>query len=605
MITASTQDGSYPRPQLVRASHVALDWLCGFAYDDDDRGRDEHWERRPEVFDREIQLPFAPESSASGIGDTRYHPIVWYRLELSGAELEAAGRHSQGDRFILHFGAVDYLADVWVDGTHVTRHEGGQTPFNVDITAALDLAASAHTVVVRAQDDPLDMTTPRGKQGWRPDPHSIWYHRTTGIWRTVWIEAVPALHVRSLAWVPDVTASSVSLELELSHRPTAPATVEVALAFDGTQLAWQHINVADDHLVLDVPLAGQRNGQQYRELLWSPEHPRLIDATITLDGGGSSPDVVTSYLGLRSTKIEHGAFLLNDRPRYLRSVLEQGYWPKSHFTAPTLVALREEVELILALGFNAARIHQKVEDPRFLYWCDRLGLLIWAETAGAYQFNDIAVQRLTTEWIDIVRRDRSHPSIVTWVPLNESWGVQHGAHEAAQRAYAVALANLTRALDNTRPVISNDGWEHTDSDIWTFHDYTGSGEVLRERYGNRANIEAMIRRIGPAGRRMALAPVESIEEPIMVTEFGGVSYLTGEVLENSWGYTDAADAEDFTRLLGAIMGAVHDSPHLSGYCYTQLTDTLQETNGLCDENRVPKLPVATIAALVRGEALDH
>lgn len=603
MITASTQDGTYPRPQLVRDSHVALDRVCGFVYDDGNRGRDEHWETRPEVFDRQIQLPFAPESPASGIGDTGYHPVVWYRLELSAADLEKAGRGSQGERLILHFGAVDYLADVWVDGTHVTHHEGGQSPFAVDITAAIDPQAGDHTVVVRAEDDPFDVTTPRGKQDWHSEPHKIWYHRTTGIWRTVWLEAVPVLHVRTLAWTPDVTGASVRMELRLSRRPNTPVTVEVALGFEGKELARQQISVTDDHLILDVPLTGQRNGQQYHELLWSPAHPRLIDATITLDADGAQSDIVASYLGLRSVQVQHGEFLLNDRPQYLRSVLEQGYWPESHFTAPSQAALRDEVELILVLGFNAARIHQKVEDPRFLYWCDRLGLLIWGESAAAYEFNDLAVQRLTTEWIDLVRRDRSHPSIVTWVPVNESWGVQHGAHDSAQRAYAVALANLTRALDPSRPVISNDGWEHTDSDIWTIHDYEGSGEVLRDRYGSRERLEAMIRGIGPAGRRISLTPVDSIEEPIMLTEFGGVSYTTGEASEDSWGYTDAADTEDFTRRLSSILGAIHASEHLSGFCYTQLTDTRQETNGLCDEHRVPKLPAETIAALVRGEDL--
>ncbi|TNB69424.1 glycoside hydrolase family 2 [Arthrobacter sp. BB-1] len=599
-IRASRSGGTYPRPQLVRGAHHTLDVVSGFAYDDDDRGRFEHWELRPDVFTQRIQLPFAPESAASGIGDTGYHPIVWYRIALDESALDEAGRISQGDTILLHFGAVDYAADVWVDGQHVGSHEGGQTAFSIDITTALGRDTEDHSIVVRAQDDPLDVTVPRGKQDWQVEPHSIWYHRTTGIWRTVWVEAVPALHVRHLSWTPNVPEASVRAELELSHRPLDGASVDVTLSLDGHELARQQISVHSDQIVLDIPLQAQRNGQNYEQMLWSPEHPRLIDATVTVTDAMGTSDVVASYLGLRSVAAAHGTFLLNDRPTYVRSVLEQGYWPQSHYTAPTLEALREEVELIKSLGFNAARIHQKVEDPRFLYWCDRLGLMIWGETAGAYEFNPLAVSRLTKEWVDIVRSSASHPSIITWVPLNESWGVQHGAHSEAQRSYGLALANLTRALDPSRPVISNDGWEHTDSEIWTFHDYEHSGEILRQRYGSKANIDAMIRGIGPAGRRMSVIPEPDTDRPVMLTEFGGISYAPGTAFDDSWGYSAAANAVDFQDRLSAILDAVNASAHLSGFCYTQITDTRQETNGLCDENRKPKLPVAALAQIITG-----
>lgn len=598
MSPASTQDGTYPRPQLMRAAHVALDRRVGFAYDDGDVGLAEGWHSRPEVFDREIRLPFAPESPDSGINDTGYHAVVWYRIPLSADDVERAGLGSQGDRLILHLGAVDHAADVWVDGVHVTHHEGGQAAFSADITDALGDDAE-HVVVVRAQDDPLDATLPRGKQDWQPEPHAIWYHRTTGIWRTVWLEAVPAMHVRSLAWSSDVPRATVRLEVELSRRPSTPVELDVALSYEGAPLAKVRVEASEQTAVVDLTLAGQRNGQHHEHLLWSPAHPRLIDATVTL--GAEASDAVGSYLGLRSVGTGDGRFLLNDRPLYLRSVLQQGYWPSSHFTAPSLDALRAEAELIRDLGFNALRIHQKVEDPRFIFWCDKLGLLVWSETAGAYEFNDIAVQRLTTEWLELVRQYRSHPSIVTWVPFNESWGIQHGAHDPRQRAYAIALANLTRALDPSRPVISNDGWEHTDSDMWTIHDYEARREVLAERYGSRESLEAMIRGIGPAGRRISLAEVGEVTAPIMLTEFGGVSFITGEVPEDSWGYTSATDEADYEARLRAILEPVHAAADLSGFCYTQITDTHQETNGLCDAQRQPKLPIETLAAIIRGE----
>jgi beta-galactosidase/beta-glucuronidase len=600
---ASHQDGSYPRPQLVREQLLSLDILAGFAHDDDDRGRAEHWERSTAPFDREIQLPFPPESPASGIGETGFHPIVWYRIPLTDTGLDEAGRATQGDRIVLHFGAVDYSADVWVDGQHVAHHEGGETPFSADITDALERDATDHAVVVRAEDDPLDVTMPRGKQDWHLEPHAIWYQRTTGIWRTAWVEAVPALRVEDIAWTTDVVAGTVRAEIELDRRPAHPVQVSVALDYEGETLAVATAETDARFATLTISLAGQRNGQNYEQLLWSPENPRLIDARVTVsEVDGTQLDTAASYLGMRSTAVEGGRFLLNDRPLYVRSVLEQGYWPESHLTAPSLAALREEVELILSLGFNAARIHQKAEDPRFLFWADRLGLMLWGETAGAYEFSQDAVERLTHEWVQLVRRDRSHPSIVTWVPFNESWGIQHGAHDPAQQAYSLGLVNLTRALDPTRPVISNDGWEHTDSDIWSIHDYESSGEVLAERYGSQAAVDAMLDGFGPANRRVITVPRERVErgQPVMLTEFGGVSFAPGTPFDDSWGYSTARDADDYRARIAAIFDAVNASSILAGFCYTQITDTRQETNGLCDENRVPKLPAGIISDIVRG-----
>jgi len=599
MIEASRQDGAYPRPQMIRNHHYPLDVLAGFAYDDSNVGCNEEWHNREDVFNQTIQLPFAPESSASGIGTTGYHPVVWYRLTIDRAALTAAGLHEQGECVLLHFGAVDYSADVWVDGTHVARHDGGQTPFSTDITAALTRDSEDHVIVVRAEDDPLDTTLPRGKQDWLPEPHRIWYHRQTGIWRTVWLETVPQLHVTSLGWLSNSTADSVQLDLALSHRPDEPAQIDVLLSFDGTEVARHRISVPSDRATIDIALPAQRNGQHADRLLWSPANPCLLDAKIVLISSGPS-DVIFSYFGLRSVTIDRGQFMLNDRPMYLRSVLEQGYWPTSHYTPPSWSAMREEVELILSLGFNAARIHQKVEDPRFLYWCDRLGLMIWGETASAYEFNALAVRRLISEWCNIVDRDRSHPCIVTWVPLNESWGVQHAAHDAAQRAYSLALTNLTRALDPSRPVLSNDGWEHTDSDMWTLHDYEADGEILRRRYGAKEKIDAMIMGVGPAGRRVSLLPVDDYDKPLMLTEFGGISFSSSRSVEDSWGYSEAVDVGDYQARLEAVLDAVNASSQLAGFCYTQLTDTRQETNGLCDENRRPKLPIETIEAIVRG-----
>jgi hypothetical protein len=401
---------------------------------------------------------------------------------------------------------------------------------------------------------------------------------------------------------PDISRATIRADIEFNVRPRDAVSLTVSAKNGGVLLGQVTTHVESDHVSIELSLSHQQNGQAYEELLWSPSTPRLMDATIELHGDVATADHIESYFGLRSAAIAGGRFLLNDRPFFVRSVLEQGYWPDSHYTPPSNDAMREEVELIKRLGFNSIRIHQKVEDPRFLYWCDRLGLTVWGETAGAYEFHPKAVEKLTREWTEIVRQYASHPSIITWVPFNESWGLQHIAHDPAQRAFSLALTNLTKALDPTRPVISNDGWEHTDSDIWTIHDYESSGKILTERYASREAIQQMIRGLGPAGRRMSVLPSDSVTDtrPVMLTEFGGVSFDLGSDLTDSWGYSVATGTTDFHARLAAIMGAVNSSSQLAGFCYTQLTDTRQETNGLCDENRQPKLPEAVIAALMKG-----
>jgi beta-galactosidase/beta-glucuronidase len=601
MTTTSAPDrGLHPRPQLIRPDRWwSLDGPWQFTFDDAGAGLRERW-YAPGAgpFDREIVVPFPPESTASGIADHGDHAALWYRRTLTvPADLGT-------DRLLLHLGAVDHEADVWVDGRHAVRHVGGQTTFSVDVTDLLDpaLAADAHVVVVRATDSRTDVEQPRGKQDWQPEQHAIWYHRTSGIWRTVWLEQVPAVAVDTLSWRPDVPGGRVEVRVRLHAAAPAGTRVRVRLTHDGTAVGAAEVPVDGETALVPVPIPAQENGQAYEQLLWSPEHPTLLDADVTLLGADDAVlDGVETYCGLRSVQVEGDALLLNDRPFYVRAVLEQGYWPESHLTPPSVDALRAEVELALALGFNTVRVHQKIEDPRYLYWCDVLGLCVWSETAGAYRFSDEAVAQLTREWLDIVRRDVSHPCIIAWVPFNESWGVQHVAHDPAQQAYSRALTDLTRALDPTRPVISNDGWEHTSSDLLTVHDYADTGAVLRERYGDAAALAETLAGVGPAGRRMWVggpAP-EPGSIPVLLSEFGGVAYAPGAP-EGSWGYSEARTTEDLEARLTDLLDAVRASTLLRGFCYTQITDTGLETNGLCDEHRNPKLPLETFRRIFAG-----
>lgn len=602
---ASRQDGSYPRPQLVRAAWADLDGPWAFRRDDADEGLAAGWQRGlpADGAGARITVPFPPESAASGVADPGFHPVVWYARTLTADDLAAAGRCVRAPRVLLHLGAVDHRASVWVDGALVGEHEGGHTPFTVDVTAQV-AGDGDHLLVVRAQDDPRDPAQPRGKQDWHEQPHAIWYHRTTGIWQTVWLEAVPSTSVAALRWsTPGATRVDATVAL---RGPVPPGSrVRVALRLDERDEDLGEVEVragGGPRVDVSLPLARQGNGQARDEIHWTPEKPRLVDATVTLLGpDGGVLDAVSSYLGVRTVGVGGGRFLLNDRPYDVRSVLNQGYWPDSHLAAPSREALRREVELIKELGFTACRVHQKVEDPRFLFWADRLGLLVWGEAPAVYEFSPTAVARLTREWLEAVERDASHPCVVTWVPQNESWGIEQVATDPAQQAFARALADLTRALDPTRPVVCNDGWEQQNTDVLTVHDYEGSGPVLARTYADAAARGRILTGTAPSEHPQLVGGAVDQGQPLMLTEFGGVSFQPGAERDDAWGYTAAADEDDWVARLTALYDAVRASEVLAGSCWTQLADTLQETNGLLTADRRPKAPVERIRAAVIGE----
>jgi beta-galactosidase/beta-glucuronidase len=592
---ASVQDGTYPRPQLVRRAWSDLSGEWDFAFGDDIHELTPAGV--PDQFTRTIVVPYPPESPLSKVHETGFHPVVWYRRRVEAAEVAEAG-HRPDQTLLVHFGAVDYRADVWIDGRHVGSHEGGHTPFTVEAP----MPEAGFEIVVRAEDDPRDFSQPRGKQDWHEAPHSIWYHRTTGIWQPVWLESVPGQHLTRVAWRPDVPNDRVFLTLELAARPVEPVRVHVTLHFGEQHLAEITVTMAGpvQETAITIPALGTEPG--YDDLRWRPDRPVLIDARIELTAGEAT-DVVSSYLGLRFVETVGGELLLNGAKLHIRGVLSQGYWPQSHLAAPTPAALAEEVQLIKDLGFNTARLHQKVEDPRLMYWADRLGLCLWTEMPSAFEHSDAAVMRLTKEWTEVIRRDSSHPSVIAWVPLNESWAVRHIALVERQRALARTLYHLTHALDGTRPVISNDGWEHTQSDLLTLHDYENDHETLTERYGTREAVAKALVDISPFGKRVLVGTDEesaaTASAPAILSEFGGVSFAPDPEVD-AWGYRLVGSPDDLDRHLTGIFRALNASTGLVGWVYTQLTDTVHETNGLTDEYRVPKLPVQRIREIVRG-----
>lgn len=583
----------HPRPQLRRSEWIDLCGTWAFAFDDEDRGLAERWFDRAHAFDRQIIVPFPPESAASGIAETKFHPVVWYRREFTLESRPEA-------RLLLHFGAVDFKAQVWVNGRLAITHEGGHTPFSTDIGPLLN-ETGAQVIVVRAEDDPRDLQQPRGKQSWSERPGYIWYHRTTGIWQPVWLEPVPKVAVSEVRWTPDVDRAGVQLVLRLSRSAPEGWRVRIRLIGDkpSRTLVDDDLLIEGDDLRRDLQLNINTAVRRRRHLLWAPEHPNLIEAEIELrDELGAVVDRVESYFGLRRIEVQDGRFILNGVPTFLRLVLAQNYWPDTLLAAPSVHALRREVELARVLGFNGLRIHQKIEDPRFLYWCDRLGMLVWAEAANAYVYSDRAAEMLTREWLDAVRRDYNHPCIVTWVPLNESWGVPNLDRSAQQRDFVRALYYLTKSIDPTRPVIANDGWQHAVGDIFGVHDYAPTGDMLRDRYADRATVARTFREVRPHHHRLLTDNRELGTEPIVISEFGGLTMSPGE--EEEWfGYGQFEDGDALLAKYEELVDALLDSTALAGFCYTQLTDTEQETNGLLTAAREHKFDPARLRSINR------
>lgn len=588
-MTPSQQAPIHPRPQLRRSWWRVLDGPWEFAMEE--RAR---WKRPDEVsWDRVIQVPFAPETAASGIGDMGFHEVLWYRREVDLPALDP------GERLILHFNAVDYAADVWVGDSWMARHEGGYTPFSVDLTTCASTASGPVRLVVRAEDDPLDLAKPRGKQDWQLHPHSIWYPRTSGIWQTVWLERLPETSIATVRWTPSLELWQIGLNVHVEGQIHPGLYLQVSLTAPGSVLAEDRYSLTHNEVTRRIALSDPGIDDYRNELLWSPQSPTLMEARLELlDAEGRLLDEVHSYTGLRSIGVQGQTVVLNGRPYPLRLVLDQGYWPETGMTAPDEAALRRDVELAKEMGFNGVRKHQKIEDPRFLYWADRLGLLVWEEMPSAYRFTPHSIERLTREWLEIVRRDYSHPCVIVWVPFNESWGVPNLPEIPAQRHFVQALYSLTRTLDFTRLVVGNDGWESGATDLIGIHDYDENPAHLAARYGMHENVPHLFRRERPGGRMLSLEGQHE-GQPIILSEFGGIA-CAPERGPDFWGYSVARTTEELAERFEALMHVVRDLPALAGFCYTQLTDTYQEANGLLRADRTPKIPIERIAEAVRG-----
>ncbi len=565
----------YPRPNLKRAHWLNLNGQWGFATDPDNLGIRQQWWLR-EKWPETITVPFCPNSPASGVQIDPDITTVWYHRTFELPDWASAD-------VVLNIGACDYHSQIYINSQQAGEHQGGYTPIHLSIGDYLK--PGTNHIVVRATDSD-SWQQPRGKQEgttrWPID-----YDAVIGIWQSVWLEPTNAVHITHLGSHYDLRAQQLHLTCTLSDQ------------FHGQLTA--HLRTND----LDVA-ATSAEGQARSELritldvadprLWSPEQPFLYDLALSLtDVDGQTLDKVTSYAGLREIAVINGKHCLNGAPIYLRGVLDQGYFPEGWYCAADDSVLRQDVELTKAMGFNFARKHQKAEEPRYLYWADKLGLLVWAEMPSGRIFSSALVTSLTEQWLDLVRRDRGHPSVIGWVPFNESWGVWHIQQRPEQRAFVDGLVALTKALDSSRPVIGNDGWEYTSGDLWTLHLYHDDQRSLDERLAALAADPSQPVTQGQRPRNGALAGSDPAQLPMLLTECGGVGFESDTPNDNAFAYGELpADIAALEREIRQIMASISASKTLQGFVWTQLTDVQQEVNGLLYFDRRPKLPLTKL-----------
>jgi beta-galactosidase/beta-glucuronidase len=586
----------YPRPDFERQEWFNLNGEWDFEFDDANVGEKEQWYLK-NGFSRKILVPYCFQSEQSGIGDTGQHEVMWYRRNFVTPD------GLRGKRVLLHFGAVDYYAKVWLNGSYIGSHQGGYTPFKIDITPLLQ--ETENRLVVKVEDK-YETMQPRGKQYWKEKPDRCWYTATSGIWQTVWLETTGAVYIDRLRLTPDIDSQTVVAEVFLDQQPRR-MTMKVIVRFQGsTELQNSFFGRylpegegSSRHFCFDVT---ERTGRFTLDIgniddidplhLWSPEHPNLYDIELCLEQDGQVVDRVKSYFGMRKIAVCGDQVFLNNQPYYQKLILDQGYWPESLLTPPSDAALRYDVEMTKALGFNGARKHQKIEDPRYYYWADRLGLLVWGEMPSAYHFNVEEIENVTEEWLAFIRRDYNHPCLVTWVPLNESWGVSGIYTDRRQQNFARSLYALTKSVDGTRLISANDGWEQVNADICAIHDYTPQADDFTKRYRDQGKLLG-----GEKSGRPLYAEGTAYEgQPVILTEYGGIVFVT----ENGedWGYGEAVKNEaSFVARYSGITNAVKAISYLRGYCYTQLTDVMQEVNGLLTADRKLKVSSEKIRAV--------
>ena len=584
----------YPRPQFERTDWINLngEWTCSFDFSGTGLEREFY---KSKGFDKKITVPFCPESRLSGIAYTDFIEHFWYQRNIS------IPQDWDGKNILLNFGAVYYKSEVYIDGVLANRHFGGTSSFSVDITSLVK-PGQTHSLVVYAESDLRSAKQPAGKQNLQFKSYACNYTRTTGIWQTVWMEAVHPEGLHSAQVVTDIEQKQIIIRPRFYKE--LGGKLQVTLKDNGKVVTTQTVSASSlSTIVLPVK----------KIKTWSPENPFLYDLEYkVIDKTGRVIDEVSSYTGMRKIHIEGNKVYLNNKPYYQRLVLDQGFYPDGIWTAPSDDALKKDIELSMAAGFNGARLHQKVFEERFHYWADKLGYITWGEASSwGMDCNDVEVARnFISEWTEILERDRNHPSILIWTPTNEEFWPDREQYPR----FMTDLYNITKLIDPTRPFHGTSGGVHVKTDIWTLHSYSQDPVKLKEmlfkdgklRSTPNYTVQLTQLNIGYNGLKYTnqyVFPEYKNDMPYILDEFGGIKWNPAQQLEGtsqtSWGYGEPPHSLDefYARLEGQVKVVVSLSDYIWGYCYTQLTDVEQEQNGIYYYDRTPKFDMERIRSI--------
>jgi beta-galactosidase/beta-glucuronidase len=601
----------YPRPQFVRDNNwINLNGEWDFGFDDANIGLKERWYKKGNLknFDKKITVPFCFQSKLSGIEDNSFHEVIWYRRVFE------IPKQFKNKKVLLHFGAVDYKCLMYLNDEYVGSHEGGYIGFSLDVTNFLE---DTNVLVVRVEDPSRDLEIPRGKQFWKSEIESIFYPRVSGIWQTVWLESLsPEFQIDDLKITPNIDKSEVMVEININGIGFSELYLFIEILFNNRTIAQDNINldfigkigqrknkkVVKERIEMYNKKMFDENPTRFKfkvtipenlMFLWDTDNPNLYDLSLKIQNEktGEIYDEISSYFGMRKISISDYEnkgkhILLNGKPLYQKLFLVQGYWPDSLYTPPSDDHIKKDIQYVIDFGFNGLRTHQKAFDPRFLYWCDKMGVLVWGEIGNAYRFSVKSQLRLINEFVAEVERDYNHPSIIVWVPLNEGWGISGAEKDPKRGFYTSALYFLIKSIDPTRLIIDDDGWWHTENnDVCTRHFYSTINLLP-------ATLEEEIRSHKTSVPKTYLKPYEYKGEPIIYSEIGGFGYDFKQNVDKKWGYGGLIkDSEDFfEKVLDLFKEFDARKEWIQGFCYTELYDQFQEINGLLTFEREPKFP---------------
>lgn len=574
---------NYPRPQFIRKEWFDLNGEWDFDFDDLDIGEKEQWYEEKE-FNKKIIVPFCYQSKLSGIGDKSNHEIVWYKRTFDFKLLEK-------NITFIRFEAIDYKTKVWINKKYVGVHDGGYVPFKFDITN--HLINGKNEIVIRAIDE-NNCDQLIGKQSWKRNNFLCWYTRTTGIWQSVWMETVNDFHIESVKIIPNIDKSIVEIEAYLVGG-NVEGYFEARISFRGEFIRRAGISVKNNKVNLSIDVSFE--SPDFRVEYWSPDTPNLYDITFVLSDANKITDYVESYFGMRKVSTKNQKVLLNNKEFYQKLILDQGYYGDGIMTPKSIDDLINDLIKIKDMGFNGVRKHQKVEDNKYMYLCDKLGLVMWAEIPSSFEFSDKSIGNVIKDIPEIIKKHYNHPCVIIYTLLNESWGVNEIYANEKQQSLANSVYYLAKSLDNSRLIIGNDGWEHTISDILTIHDYNSEGELIRKMYADKNKLVNGSPSI-TSKRQNYCEGYRYRNEPIIISEYGGIGYSN---IKNSkyWGYGNRPkNKEEVIERIKNITHAIMDIDDVCGFCYTQLSDVEQEINGLLDERHEYKFDPKAIREIL-------